>query len=168
MTRKACAKKPEEFFFFFLNAGACFDEKTESSVEDPSVDVHGGLRSAYTLELNSYLILTGSVVCVVVMARNVLQVVHRVCPSGSKRLPLRRGCLVVDRQRVVGVGRGTGLRVHLGHLVAVHNWRGGHQHVSMRHGPCHGLLPELVTPHCWGQQQRILGMEAICRKQLLL
>lgn len=119
-----------------------------------------GLRNASTPELNSYLVLTGSVVCVVV-AGNVLQVVHRVCSSRSKRLPLRRGHLVVDRQRVVGVSRGTGLRVHLGHLVAVYNWRGGYQHVSMRHCPRHGLLPELVTPHCWGQQQRILGMEAV-------
>lgn len=48
------------------------------------------------------------------------------CPSGGKRLPLRRARLVVDRQRVVGVVRGSGLRVHLGHLVAVHDGRDGH------------------------------------------
>lgn len=86
------------------------------------------------------------------------------CSSGGKLLPLRRGRVVVDRQRVVGVVRGTGLRVHLGHLVAVHDRRGWHQHVGMRHRPCHRLLPELVTPHCRGKQQGILGVEAVRRQ----
>lgn len=90
------------------------------------------------------------------------------CSSGGKRLPLRRGHLVVDRQRVVGVVRGTGLRVHLGHLVAVHDRRDGQQHVGVRHRPRHRLLPELVTPHRRRQQQWILGVEAVCRQQLLL
>lgn len=117
--------------------------------------------------LNSYLVLAGSAVRVVV-ARNVLQVVHRVCSSGGKRLPLRGAGLVVDRQRVVGVVRGTGLRVHLGHLVAVHDRRDGHQHVGMGHGPGHGLLPELVAPHRRRQQQGVLGVEPVCRKQLLI
>jgi len=102
----------------------------------------------------------------VVVTGNVLKVVHRVCSSGGKRLPLGRGPLVVDRQRVV-VGRGGGLRVHLGHLVAVHDGRHRHQHVGVRHGPHHRLLPELVAPHR-RRQQRILGAEAVRRQQLLL
>lgn len=110
--------------------------------------------------LNSYLVLAGSAVRVVV-AGNILKVVHCVCPSGGERLPLRRGHLVVDRQSVVGVVGGTGLRVHLGHLVAVHDRRGGHQHVGVRHRPRHRLLPKLVAPHRWGQQQGILGVKAI-------
>lgn len=88
------------------------------------------------------------------------------CSSGGKRLPLRRARLVVDRQRVVVV-RGSGLRVHLGHLVAVHDRRDGHEHVGVRHRPRHRLLPELVAPHRRGQQG-ILGVEAVCRQQLLL
>lgn len=83
------------------------------------------------------------------------------CSSGGKRLPLGRGRLVVDRQRVVGVVRRTGLRVHLGHPVAVHDRRDRQQHVGVRHRPRHCLLPELVTPHRW-RQQGILGMEAVC------
>lgn len=82
--------------------------------------------------------------------------------SGGERLPLRRGHLtVVDRQRVVGVARGTGLRVHLGYLVAVHDRRDWHQHVGVRHRPRHRLLSELVAPHRRRQQQGILGVEAV-------
>lgn len=80
-----------------------------------------------TRSLDSYLVLTGSAVLVVV-AGDVLQVVHRVCPSGRERLPLGRGRagVMVDHQRVVRVIGGTGLGVHLGHLVAVHDRRGRH------------------------------------------
>lgn len=74
---------------------------------------------------------------------------------------------MVDRQRVVGVVRRTGLRVHLGHPVAVHDRRDGQQHVGVRHRPRHRLLPELVTPHR-RRQQGILGMEAVRRQQLLV
>lgn len=88
------------------------------------------------------------------------------CSSGGERLPLRRARLVADRQRVVVV-RGTGLRVHLGHLVPVHDGRGGHQHVGVRHGPRHRLLPELVAPHRRGQQG-VLGAEAVGRQELLV
>lgn len=90
------------------------------------------------------------------------------CSSGSKRLPLGRAGVMVHHQRVVGVIGGTGLGVHLGHLVAVHDRRGRHQHVGVGHGPRHGLLPELVAPHCWRQQQRILGVQAVRRQQLLV
>lgn len=89
------------------------------------------------------------------------------CSPRGKRLPLGRGCLVVDHQRVVGVVRGIGLRVRLGHLVTVYDRRGGQQHVGLRHRPRHGLLPKLVAPHRRGQQG-ILGVETLRRQQLLV
>lgn len=141
-------------------------DRTQTSPAEGCSEVLLGCNPSGRSVLDCHLVLAGSAVCVV--ARNVLQVVHRVRPSRGKGLTLGGAALVVDRQRVVRVGTGTRLRVHFGHLVAVHDWRDGHQHVCMGHGPGHCLLPELVTSHGRRQQQGFLGVEAVSRQQLLV
>lgn len=101
------------------------------------------------------------------VAGSELEVVHGVRPPGGEGLPLGRGRLVVDRQRVVRVVEAADLRVHLGRFVALLDRRDGQQHVGVRHRPRHRFLPKLVAPHCRGQQ-RILGVQPVHGQQLLV
>lgn len=100
-----------------------------------------------SLELNSHFGLTARTVVVVVLLlsrlRDIVQLFHGLRAAGGKRLSLGGG--LAFGQRVVhcssaAVVRGTGMRVHFGHLVAVQERRGRHEHVRVRYGSGHGFV----------------------------
>ena len=96
------------------------------------------------------------------MARDVVQLFHRVVSARGEGLALgRRAALAQGGVRVI---RGTGMRVHLGHAVAVQHRR-GHEDIRVRDGPRQGLLREGRPLR---GQQRVLGMQALRGEQLLI
>lgn len=96
------------------------------------------------------------------MARDIVQLLHRVVSAGSKGMAL--GCRLALAQGGIGVIGGTGMGVHLGHTVAVQHWR-GHKDVRVRDGPRQRLLWE--GRPLW-RQQRVLGVQALCGEQLFI
>lgn len=80
-----------------------------------------------------------------------MELLHGLCAARGERLPLGGrlvrvygvvrscdGCGGGSSSRSIAAVRGTGMRVHFGHLVAVHDWRGGHEHVRVGYGSGHG------------------------------
>lgn len=99
-----------------------------------------------------------------VVARDVVQLLHGVVSARGERLALG-GCLALA-QRGIRVTGGTGMRVHLGHAVAVQHGR-GHKDVRMREGPRQGLLRE-GRPLRRRGQQGVLGVQALGGEQTLV
>lgn len=99
-------------------------------------------------QLNSHFGLTACTVVVVMLLlsrrlRDIVQLFHGLRAARSKRLSLGGGlafgqCVVHCSS--AAVVRGIGMRVHFGHLVAVQERRGGHEHVRVRYGSGHGLV----------------------------
>lgn len=97
-----------------------------------------------------------------VVARDVVQLFHGVVSARGEGLALgRRAALAQGGVRVI---RGTGMRVHLGHAVAVQHRR-GHEDIRVRDGPRQGLLREGRPLR---GQQRVLGVQALRGEQLLV
>lgn len=97
--------------------------------------------------LNSHFGLTACTVVVVMLLlgrlRDIVQLFDGLRAARGKRLSFGGG--LAFGQGVVhcssaAVVRGTGMRMHFGHLVVVQERRGGHKHVRVRYGSGHGLV----------------------------